>query len=457
MQVAILGAGLAGLSCSFHIGHKNCTVFEKKPYFGGHTATHRIDECLWDEGPHLSFTKIEYVKNLLSSTAKVGILEQANDVSNWFRDRWIPHPAQSNLYAVPKPLATECLDDFIQSRQTIENDLIPQNYADWLDQAFGKKFALNFPYAYTRKYWTCEPQMLTADWVGQRMYRPDPETIKSGYMAPTIKNTHYFAKFRYPEYEGFGGFLTGIAENGNIKLNQELTAIDLENKKLKFANGDENFYDCLINTMPLPAFISLIPNVPSKVKDAANSLHCSSVLLINVKADGPSLLDHHWLYVYDEDMLSTRITQIHHLSPNNCPDGSIGIQVEVYESKLRPFRLSHAEMANIVTKEVAKMGLIHSIESIQSVHTQYIPYANVIFTEKRRESQEIILDWLTGYGLTREEDDLDPMTNWDNVSGLKPCTLYNAGRYAQWKYYWTDDCIMRGLQISAALSKQLPQ
>jgi hypothetical protein len=110
-------------------------------------------------------------------------------------------------------------------------------------------------------------------------------------------------------------------------------------------------------------------------------------------------------------------------------------------------------MTNIVTKEVAKMGLIHSVESIQSVHTQYVPYANVIFTEKRRESQEVILDWLTSYGLAREEDDLEPMTDWENVLDLKPCTLYNAGRYAQWKYYWTDDCIMRGLQISRGFSR----
>lgn len=111
MQVAILGLSLVGLSYSFHIGHNNCTEFEKKPYFVGHTATHRIDDCVRDEGPHLSFTKLDYVKNLFSFTTKVGILEQANDVSNWFQDHWIPHPAQSNLYTVPKPLSTECLDD----------------------------------------------------------------------------------------------------------------------------------------------------------------------------------------------------------------------------------------------------------------------------------------------------------------------------------------------------------
>jgi hypothetical protein len=26
-----------------------------------------------------------------------------------------------------------------------------------------------------------------------------------------------------------------------------------------------------------------------------------------------------------------------------------------------------------------------------------------------------------------------------------------AGRYAQWKYYWTDDCVLRGADVAACL------
>ena len=51
----------------------------------------------------------------------------------------MPHPAQSNLYAVPKPLASRCLDDFLASRPKAEMDspVTPLHYGEWLERAFG--------------------------------------------------------------------------------------------------------------------------------------------------------------------------------------------------------------------------------------------------------------------------------------------------------------------------------
>jgi hypothetical protein len=61
---------------------------------------------------------------------------------------------------------------------------------------------------------------------------------------------------------------------------------------------------------------------------------------------------------------------------------------------------------------------------------------------------------LSGKGLVREEDDLAPMTEWDakfeNKAKLGEIIL--AGRFSQWKYYWTDDCVLRGLYISKCIA-----
>jgi len=57
-KTTILGAGLAGLSCSYHIGHQNCLIFEQKSHVGGHIYSHPIGGFTWDEGPHVSFTEI---------------------------------------------------------------------------------------------------------------------------------------------------------------------------------------------------------------------------------------------------------------------------------------------------------------------------------------------------------------------------------------------------------------
>lgn len=448
MTVTIMGAGLAGLSCSHFIGHKNCIVFERNKYPGGHITTHHRDGCFWDEGPHVSFTKHQEVRDLLTWSANGLVSEYPTAVANTYKGNWIPHPAQSNLSAVPEPLARQCYEGFLAARTQNDNQSNkrdPSHYGEWLEQAFGNAFATAFPTAYTLKYWTCHPDNLTVDWVGQRVFYPDEATVREGYLGVTQKNTHYITSVRYPDSGGYAAFAEGIKSGANINLGKEASSIDLHRRRIEFTDGTCHEYQSLINTLPLDRFIELAQNVPQHVMAASRSLNCTSMLLVNIRAKGPSFVPYHWLYVYDHEMLSTRITQTHLLSPNNTPDGSIGIQVEVYSSRYRQFPCSHSEISKRVVSEVLKLGLANEIEA---VHTQFVPYANVIFDHQRRSNQNTILEWLADFGLKREQDDLDPMTIWrDAVSpGINPLNL--AGRFGQWKYFWTDDCILRGKLIA---------
>jgi protoporphyrinogen oxidase len=450
MTITILGAGIAGLSCSFHLGHENCVLFEKNSYPGGHIATHEREGSLWDEGPHVSFTKHNKARELLTKSSKGDLLDIYALVGNWYKGNWIPHPAQANLHAVPKPLAEQCLEDFLSSRPT-EGEVPrkePANYAEWLEISFGTRFAQTFPASYTRKYWTCEPEDLTTDWVGERVFAPDVDTVKNGYHRPPANSTHYITNMRYPKHGGFVSFADGLIEGSNIKFGHELISIDMKSKQLYFANGARHTFDKLINTLPLDLFIGLIIDAPQEIADACSDLHCSSMLLVNILSRGMPTQPYHWLYVYDEDMYSTRITQTSLLSPNNTPSGYNGIQVEVYESRYRPFSVSHPEIADIVLKEAASMGLIGEHPS---VHTQYIKYSNVICTHSRREALDKVFSWLQQYGLEREPDDLEPMTDWAAKTPLATSPeLSLAGRFAQWKYFWTDDCLLRGEYLAGS-------
>ncbi len=87
----------------------------------------------------------------------------------------------------------------------------PANYAEWLDQAFGKVFAKNFPAAYTRKYWATDPSNLGTDWIGERIYYPSVEDVQGGYKGPLGKSTYWVKRFRYPSRGGFVAFVKKIA------------------------------------------------------------------------------------------------------------------------------------------------------------------------------------------------------------------------------------------------------
>ena len=68
MKIAILGTGMAGFGASLRLREEQVEVvlYEKNSYYGGHTASHRVDPgFIFDEGPHVSFTKDERIQNIL--------------------------------------------------------------------------------------------------------------------------------------------------------------------------------------------------------------------------------------------------------------------------------------------------------------------------------------------------------------------------------------------------------
>ncbi|MDR3696335.1 FAD-dependent oxidoreductase [Mucilaginibacter sp.] len=450
----ILGSGLAGLSASYHIGHNNCVLYDKNNYVGGHIHSDFINGFTWDEGPHVSFTEHEYVKNLFDESVKGEFLEYSVKTINYYKGNWIPHPAQSNLFAVPQPLRDNCLNDFLGARSFYTEDFSPENYREWLDYSFGNRFADTFPAAYTRKYWTVTPELLTTDWVGNRMFSPKVEQVKEGYYGPLNEETHYIKKVRYPLNGGYMAYAKKLLAYANINLGYNLSSINFGTRKIEFLNDKHIYYDKLISTLPLPLLIER-SNAPIEVKKAAELLNCTSVLLVNVTANHETVRTENWIYIYDENKYSTRINCTELLSPNNAPIGKTGVQVEVYFSSYKKKTETDTEISLKVIDELIEMGLIQSKDNIESYHSKWITWANVIFDHKRIEAQNTILNYLETHGLVREEDDLLPMTNWQEKMShnQKFGDIILAGRFGQWKYYWTDDCVLRGKLIKDNIQK----
>lgn len=451
VDTLILGAGLAGLSSSYHIGHKKCLILEAKVQPYGHIHSEFIDEFTWDEGPHVSFTKSEYVRELFASSVEDQFEEYEVRTGNYYKDRWIDHPAQSNLYQLPESLRSQCLESFLATRDLYENAPLPKNYREWLRQAFGPVFADAFPAAYTRKYWTMDPVDLTTEWVGGRVFKPSIDDVVNGSKGPLDRQTHYIKKVRYPSRGGYQAFASKLIKGANIKLSARVVSVDLVRKTVATEDGSVYAYKRLINTMPLPTFVECCQGVSGAVRDAAKELLCSSIQLVNVTAPHETLRPENWMYVYDEDKYSVRINCTEKLSPNNAPTGHTGVQVEVYHSRCRPLEGSYEEVEVAVIDELIEMGLIcperaGGLENVQAF-SRMVPWANIIFHHETKAALNVVLSWLSGRGLVREMDDLHPMTDWSQSPKTGAGDLVLAGRFGQWKYFWSDDCLMRGASI----------
>lgn len=460
IEVLILGAGLAGLSSSYHLGHDRCVILESKAHAFGHIASYEREGFTWDEGPHVSFTKHPYVQQLFKESVGGEFLEFPVKATNFYQGSKVDHPAQSNLYQVAEPLRKQCVDDFLASRKASSKEDKPQNYAEWLYRAFGRTFADTFPRAYTKKYWTTEPENLTVDWVGGRVFYPEVSDVLNGASGPLVEQTHYIKKIRYPKRGGYQSYGELLAKGADIRLNATVSGIDLESRVVTTDSGQCFRYQQLVNTIPLPVFVNLCLQSSPVAKAAAEQLCCSELLLVNVTIEHPTVHPEHWFYVYDEDLLATRIYCTEQLSPNNAPDGSTGIQVEVYASKYRPFTDSFDAIGAKVVEELKQLGFIDPsrCESDPRYHVQYAPYANIVFDQRREQSLDVIYSELESYGLIREKDALAPTTDWVQVDTMAAPKGQNdlgvvhlAGRFGQWKYFWSDDCVLRGRQLDSNL------
>jgi hypothetical protein len=93
------------------------------------------------------------------------------------------------------------------------------------------------------------------------------------------------------------------------------------------------------------------------------------------------------------------------------------------------------------------MGLIDDGATAR-FHTRYSKYANVVFDLQREARLDVIWSWLSRHGLKREPSDLDFSPNWDELRPQSLGSIMMAGRFAQWNYFWTHDCVLRGHYLS---------
>lgn len=427
IPVAVLGAGISGLAVSYHLRHKDTQIFEQKPYYGGHVHSEVVDGFLWDDGPHISFTSNAYAQAFFADMVDGAFEVVASRASNYFRGHWIDHPAQVNLYQVPEPLRSACLESFLASRGI---DGMPKNYREWIHQAFGEVFAETFPAAYTRKYWTVEPADLATEWVGNRVMKPSVDDVVAGAKASIgIQTIHYALgrESRYPTHGGFLAYTHKMARGASIRLNCALEQVTFGSRRLRFSDGSLVSYGRLVSTIPLKSLIRLSTDAPQAVRDAAEKLRCTNFLRVDVAVNHPARRSETWMYVYDEDKLSVRVSHTEHFSPNNAPPGCSGIQAEVYGSEYREVPSDLENVKSTVVSELVEMGLVDHADAVRYVNVKFVPHANPIFDHNRAPAMQMITDFLNHHGVLL------------------------VGRYGEHKYLMTDACVISARKAAAAI------
>jgi protoporphyrinogen oxidase len=415
----VIGAGISGLAFSERISKqgRTCLVLEKSESTGGHAKSHIFEDCIFDEGPHISFTKnLEVQDKIWQATESESFTPV---ILNYWNGYWLPHPVQTNTYGLPVRVRIRILLSFISRKDRGLKDC--RNYQDWCNSKFGKYFTREFAEKYTRKYWRLRAQEMSINWVDARIHTPTFWEILCG-MKKSLKKfsnveQHYISTFRYPKQGGFQSFFNTLGKEAKIKYGAKVIKIDTENKVLFLECGDRIYFKNLISSMPLDELIRIVDGLEF---DSGDELLCTSVVLVNSIYSTPPLVDAHWTYIYDEGYFSTRISFPFKLAHLNAPNERFTVQTEIYHENAES--LTDDEIGEIIGSELKNLGIFNS----EPMATQVLrlSHANVVFNIGREKT------------LTRVTETLEK----------KGISL--IGRYGKWDYSWSDEAILSGWSLA---------
>lgn len=415
----IIGSGVAGLAASHALKEKgeDSVIFEQDKTYGGLCGSFCIDGFTFDRFVHLSFAKKEPAATDLFAKSCPDMIRHTSNPFNIYKGKWIKHPAQNNLFPLEEWEKERIIEDF-RKRPTVFD--APKNYEEWLRIQFGNYFAEHFPMKYTRKYWMKESRELRTEWTGGRFYQPSIDEVIEGSKTADTPITYYSKEMLYPVKGGYKLFLRGMAEEANICYESRVSRIDVTNKILYVGGKEEPIkYERLISSMPLPAIIAIINEVPDIVRDAARKLEATCGYHVSIALKGNNIPPYLWWYIYDEDNLSARVHSPSLKSPNNVPDGCSSLQMEVY---CKQGEYTEQEIIDKTVGKLVEIGVI-SANDILFTHLGYEHYANVIFTEPIYESRKIVREWLSSVGIE------------------------TIGRFGEWDYLWSDQALVSGLSV----------
>lgn len=388
---------------------------------GGLFGNFPIKGFRFDRFVHFSFPKDEYLIDIYYDF--IEMLEHPPISSNYYHGYWLKHPAQNNLAPLSPEEKVKIIVDFV--RRPLKEFYEIKHYGEWLRCQYGDYFSENFPYAYTRKYWGIEPEELETKWVGERMYSSQLEEIIAGSFTEQSKNFYYTSVMRYPKNGGFRSILNRVRKNLKIELNAKVLRIDTKKKKIYFKDNQEDNYDYIISTLPLPELVDIVDDVPTEVKSAGDKLMYTSGYQISLGFNRPDVSRHLWFYIYDEDIPPARVYSPSMKSPDNAPLGCSSLQAEVFFNNRNKIPSSD-KILNITIDKLINMGLFSKKDMLFS-DIRFEKYANIIFCHDIYNNREIVINYLHSRGIK------------------------TIGRFGRWDYLWSHQAFQDGVNVGELL------
>jgi protoporphyrinogen oxidase len=434
-RIAILGAGLTGLSAAYHL-RNHYDMVGQECEAGGLCRTMKRNGFLFDYTGHLLHLRHEYTAQLVQRLLPQQYSQHSRKATIFLQEHTVNYPFQANIHSLPPEMIKECLLGFIETlpaSPSSDNTPLssqPVSFHDWALCTFGAGVARYFMFPYNRKLWRIPLRELAADWVSWSIPKPTLDEFLNGALGIKNRQFGYNQTFLYPKTGGVDqlprAFLKHLPPD-RIHYGKKMVALDAKERCLYFEDDSTYQYDTLISTIPLKQLVAMIHDVPEPVARANRQLRYISVYDLNIGVNRPNISDAHWTYFPEPEFPFYRVGFPTNFSDHAAPRGCSSIYVEV--SVLPDQDLPEHMLREKVSDGLRRCGILRESDEILVNDVVRIECAYVLHDLNRSQALRTIFPYLRQHG------------------------LYSIGRYGAWEYSAMEDAILAGKQIAESVSQ----
>jgi protoporphyrinogen oxidase len=424
MNIGILGGGLSGLTLQRFLRHPS-VVLEKEPVPGGLCRTYWKDGFGFDIGGHILFSKHQHVTDLVNRLLgdNINYCRRANKIL--FKGRYIKYPFENDLGSLEKQDCYDCLIDYLRS-----DFPEPTNLEEWGYSTFGRSIAEKYFLPYNRKIWKTEPREMGLDWVGRVPRPPLEDVVKSALGIETEGYTHQL-HFRYPLQGGFEALPRAMIQDpSKVHCDSPVRSIRKQERGWAVVAGRTTWqFDHLVSTIPIHEAIRCLENVPVEVLDAVQHLRYNAIRVSLIAVNNESLMDKSAVYLPDSAVLPHRVCFMGFFSPNMVRPGTSSLVAETTVRSGDPIdRLDDDDFLDRVVGDLEGVGILRK-EDVLVRDTRRFEYAYPVYDQAHGKNTQVVRDYFTAQGI-----DL-------------------LGRFAEFDYINSDECIRRALVLAEKLNR----
>ncbi len=411
MKIAVLGAGVSGLTAANRLQQKGCevVVYEKNETPGGLARSRFTDGLLYDpHGGHILNSKHpEVMEFVFSILPKENWQYTVRNAKIYFNGRYISYPFELSLCELDTEDAVDCVYDFILAKEREE----PDNFRDWLVWNFGEGIAKRYMIPYNEKIWAYPLEDMETQWMQGKMPLPEKkEMIRSMLLKDPSERKMPHSTFYYPLRGGIQTMSNALAAPLTIRYGTPVQRIERKEKGWA-VNGEEKF-DKVISTIPLPVLPGVM-ELPPSVCDSISKLRYNSLNTVLFECPKTDIT---WLYIPSHAYRSHRVGYQSTLTPYGGPrEGRSCGALEIIGERIEdPAALS--QRSDILPEA---LGFTKALDS------EFTEYAYVIHDKKYRKS----VTEITAY-----------FAQDDSFSLL--------GRWGTWNYKNMDLCMLDAMKLT---------